>query len=562
MTISSAGDTPSGDGKTIKIPQNTKYTFNVNDFALMAPNANRAGEIEIDVISNRTVGSLRLENEPLAPGDFISAIDIRDGALIFMPSAGAAGSFRFSFYAWDKTHNGHNESSEQEAPFHKTLTISIGDTESPGNKIQDETGIVPGARDFLSNESFPGPITADDESADDESVTDAIITDPIVTDAEESFHADGSVDLQNLFPATGTEDMDIIGMPAITATPDTVVAPALRHTEHHPAGITDAGPLPAGTDDDDYTIDTLASLFEELESEEDAPEPFFQGGIGIPAGFTAVLMERLLQEGPYHGGSYPPVWIPEKMAEKMALGAVEEIADGTGRPIDEDVTIGHRSTLRCTTDSNIVPNRPEVIRVAANAVTDRNAGGVAGVISARGVVRQYGRIVPIDDALLLTATADAIDWLGSGTITEHEIALTDGDSGDVPDDAISIPGEFEFGEAELASSEQAGLLEDVIALEAGPLPRKESHHSAPKAALYATFAESRPREQPAGPVTEITGILEEAIAFIDPDPEWIIMDNVDTDHPPIDSMLTSEYRLGEWVSALIEQGVVTDSVSP
>ncbi|VFM95367.1 MAG: hypothetical protein BECKG1743D_GA0114223_100665 [Candidatus Kentron sp. G] len=553
MTISSAGNTPSGAGKTIKIPQNTKYTFNVDDFGLMVPNAKRAGEIEIGTISNQTVGSLTLENEPLAPGDFISAIDIQNNALVFVPSAGAAGSFRFTFYAWDKPRNGHTESSEQKALLYKTLTVSIGDTGSPGNKIHDKTGIFPGTPDFPPNESFPGRITADES-----------VTNPIVTDAEGPFHADGT-DLQNFFPATGTEDTDTSGMPAITAASDTVMVSPIRYTENHLARIIDTDPFSASADDD-YITGTLASLLEEFESEEDAPGPFLQGGIGILAWSASVPTERILQEGPYHRGSSPAVWIPEEMAatEKIADGAEDGHDAGVGaRGIDENITAGRGSTLRCTTDSNIVPNRPEVIRVATNAVTDQNTGGVAGVLP-RGVVRQYGRIVPIDDALLLTAMTDAIDWVGSGAgaIIEREIVLIGGDGGNMPDDAISVLGAFEFGEAEPGSSEQAGLLEEIISPGTDPLLREESHHTGPKAALYATFAESGPREQPAGPVTEITGTLEQAIVFIDPDPEWITMDDVGTDHPPIDSILTSEYRLGEWMPALIEQGVVAGGSAP
>ncbi len=92
INVTSVNDPPTGTNKTVTTLENAAYTFAVADFGFGDPADSPANSLlSVKLASLPSVGALTNNNQAVSAGQFISAVDIAAGKLMFAPAANGSG---------------------------------------------------------------------------------------------------------------------------------------------------------------------------------------------------------------------------------------------------------------------------------------------------------------------------------------------------------------------------------------------------------------------------------------------------------------------------------------
>jgi hypothetical protein len=151
ITVAAVNDAPAGTNNAVTTLEDTSYTFTTADFGFTDPNDSPANSLfAVRITTLPGAGTLTDNGVAVTAGQFVSAVDIGAGLLVFAPSANAngAGYASFTFQVQD---NGVGESD-----FTRALTIDVSAVnDAPANSVPDPQLILQDRRSSLRHQRQP-----------------------------------------------------------------------------------------------------------------------------------------------------------------------------------------------------------------------------------------------------------------------------------------------------------------------------------------------------------------------------------------------------------------------
>jgi len=119
-------DAPNGTNKTVSILQDTSYTFGVSDFGFTDPlDATPNTLLSVRISTLPTAGTLRLDNQAVTFGQYVSAADINAGKLRYSPPAGSLGAPYASFTFQVRDNGGTKNGGIDLDQWPNTMTLNV-----------------------------------------------------------------------------------------------------------------------------------------------------------------------------------------------------------------------------------------------------------------------------------------------------------------------------------------------------------------------------------------------------------------------------------------------------
>ena len=93
ITVTPVNDAPAGADNTLTTLEDTPYTFSTTDFGFSDPSDSPANNLQaVEITTLPTAGTLTDNGVAVTAGQFVSAVDIAGGKLVFTPDANANGT--------------------------------------------------------------------------------------------------------------------------------------------------------------------------------------------------------------------------------------------------------------------------------------------------------------------------------------------------------------------------------------------------------------------------------------------------------------------------------------
>jgi ELWxxDGT repeat protein len=145
-TVAGINHAPSGMNHTSGVGEDYFYTFSLADFPFNDNDGNIQSLLAVEIATLPAAGSLTLASAPVAVGQFISAADIADGNLQFLPDANTNGypyaSFTFQVQDDGGTAASQDASGVDLDPTPNTFTINVISVNDPPHGSDKTIGIV------------------------------------------------------------------------------------------------------------------------------------------------------------------------------------------------------------------------------------------------------------------------------------------------------------------------------------------------------------------------------------------------------------------------------------
>jgi VCBS repeat-containing protein len=165
VTVANVNDAPSGTDKTVAVTEDQAYTFATGDFGFTDTDspANSLLAVKIATLPNSTYGQLYLNNVALTGVVSVTAQDIADGRLTFVPTANSTTTTGFTFQVQDNGGTANGGVNLDPTPNTMTLSLTAGATVAASRT----TGGVNSTYDIGSLAANSGSVSVLDSSGTD-----------------------------------------------------------------------------------------------------------------------------------------------------------------------------------------------------------------------------------------------------------------------------------------------------------------------------------------------------------------------------------------------------------